>query len=302
MESYQIVRILLGRNMKLYFKEKSTFLPSLITPLILLVLFVTFLRRVYESSFQSFFPAGTIVEADLINGFTGGWFLSSVLGVCAVTIAFCSNIVMVQDKITGSLSDLLVTPVKKELLALSYYLSNVITTLIVCYSAMLAGFLYLAAVGWYLSGSDVLLIVGDVLLCTLFGTALAACVEFFLSTQGGVSAVATLVSSMYGFLCGAYMPISQFSAPIRNIVLLIPGTYGTALLRNHYMRGPLSALEADLPPEVLTGLRDAFDINLYCFGHRVALWQMYAVIAGAALLLLGVYIVLNLVGNKNKRN
>lgn len=146
---------------------------SLITPLILIVLFVTFLRKVYINSFHAFIPEGFTVAEKLVNAFTGGWFLSSILGVSTVTIAFCSNIVMVQDKITGSISDLLVTPVKKELLALSYYIANVVTTLIVCFIAMGAGFLYLSVVGWYLSAADIFLIIGDVLLCTLFGTALA---------------------------------------------------------------------------------------------------------------------------------
>ena len=49
---------------------------------------------------------------------------------------------------------------------------------------MAVGFIYLAAVGWYLSVTDILLIVFDVILCVLFGTSLAAIVESFLSTQG----------------------------------------------------------------------------------------------------------------------
>lgn len=118
MKNSKIVRLLVGRNIKLYFKDKISFFMSLITPLILIVLFVTFLRKVYINSFHAFIPEGFTVAEKLVNAFTGGWFLSSILGVSTVTIAFCSNIVMVQDKITGSISDLLVTPVKKELLAL----------------------------------------------------------------------------------------------------------------------------------------------------------------------------------------
>lgn len=300
MKNGKTVRFLVERNVKLYFKDKISFFMSLITPLILIVLFLTFLRKVYVSSFEAFIPEGFTIGEKLVNAFTGGWLLSSILGVSSVTIAFCSNIVMVQDKITGSLSDLLVTPVRKYLLAVSYYIANVVTTLIVCFIAMGAGFIYLYAVGWYLSAGDVFLIVGDVLLCTLFGTSLAAVVEHFISTQGGISAVATLVSSMYGFVCGAYMPISQFSGPVRNIVSFIPGTYGTSLLRNHYMNGVLSELQQELPAEMITGLRDGFDANIYFFGHRVAQWQMYGIVAGAALLFLGIYIVLNLLKNRKK--
>ena len=44
---------LIRRNTKLYFKDKGMFFTSLITPLILLVLYSTFLGNVYEESFRS---------------------------------------------------------------------------------------------------------------------------------------------------------------------------------------------------------------------------------------------------------
>lgn len=300
MNNNKVVGFLIKRNIKLYFKDKMTFFMSLITPLILIVLFVTFLRKIYVGSFTAFMPQGLDVGEKIINGFTGGWFLSSILGVSCVTIAFCSNIVMVQDKISGSVMDLLAAPLKKHLLALSYYISNVVTTLIVCYIAMGAGFIYLYAVGWYLSAADVLLIVGDVALCTLFGTACAAVVENFISSQGGVSAVATLVSSMYGFICGAYMPVSQFSAPVRNFVSFIPGTYATSLFRNHYMNGVLAELENKIPREAIAGIRDSFDGNIYFFGHSVALWQMYVIVGGASAVLIGIYIIMNVIRSKKR--
>ena len=45
---------LIKRNIKLFFKDKGVFFTSLITPLILLVLYVTFLGNVYKDSFYMF--------------------------------------------------------------------------------------------------------------------------------------------------------------------------------------------------------------------------------------------------------
>lgn len=300
MNNNKAMAYLVQRNIKLYFKDKMTFFMSLITPLILLVLFVTFLRRVYESSFLAAIPDGIEVSKQIISGFSGGWLISSILGVSCVTIAFCSNVVMIQDKINGSITDLLVTPVKKKSLAMGYYLANLVTTLIVCLTTLCVGLIYLGAVGWYLSGADILLILLDVLLTTLFGTALAALVECFISTQGGTSAVATLISSLYGFICGAYMPISQFSAPVRNVVSLLPGTYTISLFRNHFMNGVISELDSTLPSEFITGLRDSFDANVYFFGHRVEQWHMYVVVSAAIVLLSGAYVLLNIYLNRKK--
>jgi multidrug/hemolysin transport system permease protein len=50
--------ILTIRNLKLYFKDKGLFISSLITPAILLVLYATFLSKVYKDSFVSSLPEG----------------------------------------------------------------------------------------------------------------------------------------------------------------------------------------------------------------------------------------------------
>ena len=63
---------LIGRNMKLYFKDKGMFLTSLITPLILLVLYSTFLSSVYEDSFRGALEAaGASVSDEVIWGCVG---------------------------------------------------------------------------------------------------------------------------------------------------------------------------------------------------------------------------------------
>ena len=57
--------------------------------------------------------------------------------------------------------------------------------------------------------SDVLCLVLDVVLLVLFGTALSSVINFFLTTQGQISAVGAMISAGYGFICGAYMPIAS---------------------------------------------------------------------------------------------
>ena len=59
---------LILRNIKLFFKDRGLFFSALITPLILLVLYATFLGNTYRSSFLSALPEGFTVSDDLING------------------------------------------------------------------------------------------------------------------------------------------------------------------------------------------------------------------------------------------
>lgn len=295
---------MIKRNIKLYFSDKGMFFSSLITPVILLVLYITFLKNIYAESFRSALEAAGAAASDkLVNGCVGGQLVSSLLSVSCVTVAFCSNLLMIKDKTTGSKRDLTITPVKAGTLALGYCISTVFSTLIISFTATAICFGYLAAVGWYLSAAEVFAVLFDVLLLTLFGTALSSCVNFFLSTDGQASAVGTIISAGYGFVCGAYMPISSFSEGLRKVLSFLPGTYGTSLLRNHAMQGVFREMSGlGFPPEAIEAIRDSVDCNIYFFGDKVEISGMYICLAASIAVFTGIFVVMNVIsGRKNKR-
>lgn len=293
---------LIKRNIKLFFKDKGMFFTSLITPAILLVLYVTFLANVYRDSMTSSLPEGFSLPEGLINGIVGGELISSLLAVSCVTVAFCSNFLMVQDKVHGVIKDLRVSPVKPSTLSLAYYIANLATTLAVCYVATAVCLIYVSATGWYLSVGDVFLLLLDVLLLVLFGNALSSVVNSFLTSQGQISAVGTIISSGYGFICGAYMPLSSFSEGLRSVLSFLPGTYGTSLVRNHAMQGAIAEMQTyGVPVEVIESVRDSLDCNLYFFGTQVSQAGCYAILCISIAVLLAVYVLLNVLRGKRKK-
>lgn len=293
------LRILIKRNIKLYFKDKGMFFTSLITPAILLVLYATFLNNVYRDTFVSNLPEQFVISESLLNGLVSGQLISSLLAVSCVTVAFCSNFLMVQDKALGTIHDLRISPVKPSTLSLSYYIATLLSTLFISLIAYGICLAYVASVGWYLSVSDVLCMLLDIVLLVLFGTALSSVINFFLSSQGQISAVGTIISSGYGFICGAYMPISSFSEGLQTVISFLPGTYGTGLMRNHAMQGALGEMETQgIPLEVVNSFRDALDCNLYFFDNKVSIPAMYLILGAATLLLIGIYILLNVTKKK----
>ena len=290
---------LIKRNSKMFFKDKGTFFVSMITPLILLILYVTFLGNVYRNSYSAALPYGVFMSQELMDALVASQLFSSLLAVCCVTVAFCSNMLMVQDKVSGARNDLLVAPLSKGKLALSYYISTFISTFMIAVVATIASFIYLAVVGWYLSFVDILLIFLDVFLLVMFGTALSSVINHFLSSQGQISAVGSIVSSCYGFICGAYMPISSFGLGLQKVLLFLPSTYGTSLIRNHAMRGVFNAMESEgIPLAVIDSFKSSIDCNLEFMGKDVSISAMYAVMFVSVVLLVGIYILLNVLHKK----
>lgn len=286
---------LVRRNTKLFFKDHGMLISSLITPIIMLVLYATFLANVYHDSFVSSIDGAIEVSEKLIDATVGGELFSSLLAVSCVTVSFCCNMIMVRDKVTGARRDLTVTPVKRSTMALSYYISTLFSTIVVSLIAMGACLLYLANTGWYLSVTDILLIVLDVFLLTMFGTALSSIINSFLTTEGQIAAVSTTVSAGYGFICGAYMPISQFGSGLQKVLSFLPGTYGTSLIRNHAMRGVFAEMRrTGFPAEVVEAIRDSIDCNLYFFGTKVTNGMMLLVMCVTEAVLVALYVLIHL--------
>ncbi len=282
---------LIKRNCKLFFKDKGMFFTSLITPAILLVLYITFLGKVYRDSYATGLPG---IDENLINSLAACQLISSLMAVSCVTVAFCSNLLMVQDKVSGAIRDIQITPVPRSTVALAYFISSAVSTLIICFVTLTLGFIYIFSVGWYFSVADVLLICLDVVLLVLFGTALSSLINFHLHTSGQGSAVGTIVSSGYGFICGAYMPISQFGEGLQRGLSFLPGTYGTALIRNHCVRGVITEIEASgVPAEAITELENVIDCNIKFFDIQVSVGTMFAILTISCALLIGAYIALN---------
>ena len=293
---------LVKRNLKLYFKDKGLFFSSLISPLILLVLYASFLAKVYKDSFVSNIPAEFEISETIINSVVASQLISSLLAVSCITIAFCSNLIMITDKANERILDLTVTPVKKTTLSLSYYIASTISTLIITLSALLMCYIYLATQGFYMSGLDVFKTIIDVILLTLFGTSLSCVIGYFCKTNGAASAVGTIVSSVYGFISGAYMPLSQFSKGLQNTISFLPGTYGTSLIKSHMLAGPMRELEnIGTPQKVIDGIEASIDARYYFFDNLVSEGAKYAVMIGSIIIFTSIFVVLNIIQNKKRK-
>ena len=287
------------RDLKLFFKDKGTFFSALITPVILLVLYATFLASVFRDSFASALPQNLTIPDKLLDGAVVGQLISSLLAVSCVTVSFCANLLMIQDKACGAIRDFTVSPVKRSQIAAGYFLASALSTLIVTFCALTVCLIYLSTQGWFLSLSDVLFVILDVFLLTLFGTSLSSCINFFLSTNGQASAVGTIISAGYGFICGAYMPVASFAPGLQKVISFLPGTYGTALIKNHMMRGAFAEMEnIGFPPQIMDAIRDSVDYHVYFFGNRVSVPVMYVILTFAILFFTTLFVLFHILRKK----
>lgn len=287
------IAALVSRNRKLFFKDKGMLFSSMITPAILIVLYATFLANVYKDSFVSATKDMIDLSDKIINGTVAAQLAAALLAVSCVTVTFCVNLTMVQDRASGARKDFDVSPVSKTKIYIGYFLSTVLNSLMVNGTALALCLLYILKMGWYMSVSDVIFVILDMILLVLFGSTLSSIVSYPLKTQGQLSAVGTIVSAGYGFVCGAYMPISNFSSGLQKALSYLPGTYGTSLVKNHMLNGVYKEMaDTGLPSEAVTVIRNTLDCNPVFRGHVVGVSQMYLIMAGSILVFGAAYLLI----------
>lgn len=289
----KLVFALMSRNRKLFFKDKGLLFSSMITPVILIVLYSTFLAKVYKDAFVSAIPDTITISNQLIDGTVAAQLAAALLAVSCVTVTFCVNLTMVQDRANGTRKDFNVSPVSTATIYLGYFLSTVVNSLMVNGLALVLCLGYIYKMGWYMSAADVMRVIFDEVLLVLFGSTLSSIISYPLKTQGQLSAVGTIVSAGYGFVCGAYMPISNFDPGIQKVLSYLPGTYGTSLIKNHMLHGIFQEMERNnLPEYMITSFKDSFDCNPVFHGHVVSVEQMLVIMAGSILIFGVIYFLM----------
>ena len=167
---------LIKRNRKLFFRDKGMLISSLITPIILIILYGTFLANIYRDSFLSALPDFFKISDKLVDGTVASQLAAGLLAVSCVTVTFCVNLTMIQDQASGARKDFNVSPVKRPLIYLGYFFSTVLNSLMVNLLALALCLGYIGIMGWYLSVADVLWLILDEILLVLFGSILSSIV------------------------------------------------------------------------------------------------------------------------------
>ena len=233
------------RNMLVFFTDKGTLFFSMLTPMIILLLYILFLKNSLLSSLQN---AATglenLVAAKDMAQFVNGLLLTGIISSALITIPYNALEIIVRDREDKVDLDMLSTPVKRFEIILSYFCAAVASAFMQAMIVLAVGIGILSLSGdMYLSAADVVKLVGAVFLGTVSSTSVFMVVMMFFKSMGTCGAFMGIISAVSGFVIGAYMPLSEFNKSIQNVCNLVPATGITVLIRNYLTGGILRHMD-----------------------------------------------------------
>lgn len=293
---------LVNRNRKLFFKDKGMLFSSMITPVVLIVLYATFLEKVYRDTLNAALLNLITVSDKLINATVAAQLSAALLAVSCVTVTFCVNLTMIQDRANGNRKDFNVSPINRAQLYLGYFITTVLNSLMINGVALLLCLGYIYKIGWYMSVTDVLWVILDEIILVLFGSVLSSIICFPLTTQGQLSAVVTIISAGYGFISGAYLPIANFGTGLQKALSYIPSTYGTSLIKNHMLQSIFKQMEEEnFSDKIIDGIKAALDCSPQFHDKVVRVEDMFLIMGGSILVLGIIYFLMTCLLEKENR-
>lgn len=233
------------RNMLVFFTDKGTLFFSMLTPMIILLLYILFLKNSLLSSLKD---AATglenLVAAKDMAQFVNGLLLTGIISSALITIPYNALEIIVRDREDKVDLDMLSTPVKRFEIILSYFCAAVASAFMQAMIVLAVGIGILSLSGdMYLSAADVVKLVGAVFLGTVSSTSVFMVVMMFFKSMGTCGAFMGIISAVSGFVIGAYMPLSEFNKSIQNVCNLVPATGITVLIRNYLTGGILRHMD-----------------------------------------------------------
>lgn len=255
-----VVLDIMGRNLRLFFRDRLNVFFSLLGALIVFLLYTLFLSNLQTTSIANAFPQAD--EAD-VRGFVDSWMFGGIVAMTSITTSLGALGVFVEDAASGRFRDFLVSPIRRGQLVLGYLLSTFVVALIMTVLVLIVSLVYLLIVDGVVIGLlQIATTLGWVALACLAFAALWAFVASFIRTTGAFSALATIVGTVIGFLAGAFIAVGLFPEAVRNVVNSLPFAQTAMLMRRELTADTLSTLVGG-QPQAIEALREYYGITAF---------------------------------------
>ena len=284
---------LIKRNLLLFFKDWQSILFSLLTSIIVLILYLLFLKGTFVSAIQSAmeqYPGlASMVPQKDIAMFANLFLLSGILGSAMISVPFSCITVVVKDRANKVDYDILSTPLKREQIIFAYFVSAVLTSILLNSIILAVGLIGIRMQGnMYLNISQVIKAFSIVALGSISASAIFMIVVLFFKTVSACEAFFGILSAASGFVIGAYIPISQFSNEVQTVCNLFPASQITIMLRNILLNGLLEHVNTSLAGMdqgmFVLSLKEYFTFQAKLFKGYLDMNKMLGYILGVILL------------------
>ena len=298
---------LIKRNLLLFFKDWQSILFSLLTSIIVLVLYLLFLKGTFvvaiNKEMEQYPGLASVVTEKDIDMFANLLLLTGILGSAMISVPFSCITTLVRDRASKVDYDILATPLKRGQIIFAYFVSAVLSSTLLTGFILAIGLVGVSLQGdTHLNGIQLVRAFIVVALGSISASAIFMIVVLFFKSVSACEAFFGILSAASGFMIGAYIPISQFSDGVQTVCNLFPASQITIILRNILLNGLLEHINTSLAGTdqgmFVLSLKEYFTFQAKLFNGYLDMNKMLEYILGVILFCIVAQIVIYSVSYK----
>jgi multidrug/hemolysin transport system permease protein len=248
---------LIKRNLKLFFRDRTSVFFSLLAVFIIIGLYVLFLGNMMVKNFRELLGDNARFTID-------SWVMAGLLSVTSITTTMGAFGTMVEDKTKKISKDFSSAPLKRSQLAGGYIMSSFIIGVIMSIAALVLAEVYIIADGGKLITLIPLLKLFGVMLLSVFaGSSMVFFIASFFKSNNAFATASTIIGTLIGFLTGIYIPIGSLPSAVQAAIKLFPISHAGALFRQIMMAAPMSISFKNAPLQAATDFKQVMGVVFY---------------------------------------
>ena len=257
---------LTGRNIYMYLKDRGAVFFSMLSVLMIFMLYILFLAKMNIDSVAGMIPIDRKTIAYLVNS----WVMGGIIVVNSVTVTLGVLGTMVEDEAKNRMQAFLVSPVSRFRITMGYILSAFSIGNFICTIVFILSQIYIAADGGsILCLSQMLQVIGIIFISTFSSTCFVFFLVSFIRTMNTFTTVSILIGSTIGLIAGIYVPIGVLPDAVQKFMKCLPVFYDSALMRNVFMTKPVSIVFKGAPAQMVSGYLESMGVNITWGGSSV---------------------------------
>ena len=278
------------RNCLCYFRDKASVFFSLLGVLIVILLYLIFLKDMLVDSFMT--EISEMVSRDSVKEFVDAWVMAGILAIVSVTTSAGSLQTMIGDKVSGKDRDTKMTSLSSAKISAAYILSTFLVGQIMSIIAFVIAVGYLAATGCEMSAVGI----AETILLTIPASLSGAIIVYTLTcrmrSEGAFSGFSTVLGVLIGFLTGIYMPLGTMAEGMQTVGSLIPATHIAALMRQTLSTNAFDKIMTGAPPETYDEIWFMMGYQIELFGMEFSPLMSIIYVAAVTLVFFGIAVFL----------
>ncbi|WP_406617253.1 ABC transporter permease [Mycoplasmopsis adleri] len=214
------------RIVKLFFTDARKIIMTFFSPVLTFIIFVVFGKYLFSTSVRGLSDIDALKYAD-------AWLLFGLMSMTVLTNAVSLSVFMVQDSEKKIFNDFTMTPIKTSTIRLSYLFFNCLLNVLISLLVFTLLIIYMAIRQTLsvLSGPKSIYVLLVVILGALANSIFFTFVFSYIKNVTAYSAITAALSSVAGFLIGAFIPLTILPIWLQGFSTILPATQVTSLMK-----------------------------------------------------------------------